>query len=189
MLVVLATCVGLALTQGCGSKPATAPTAYTAYQAKDQSFRCEYPTGWEAQGGGAGGYASAIFSQGSATIKVSADTVGSLFGDIAKSFSQAGGKVDEENRPLIQVHAKGKKQVAEEFGGFAEVATEKVQSRMGETLRTEFTAARTFGGKIHGYQSTTLGVERRLTVVCTCAEGDWQTLKPAFEKVIASVGR
>jgi hypothetical protein len=172
---------------GCGGS-VTAPTAYQNYNAKDQSFSIDYPEGWEATGGGQSGFYGARFSSGSASIKVTADMVGSAIGDIAKSFSTvAGDTEDEEHKPIAQVHALGKTQMADEFGNYLESPAVPVRTAFGEARLAEFTGRTTFGDKMHGYRLTALSVDRRITVVCYCRDPDWTKLKPAFEKVYTSV--
>jgi hypothetical protein len=58
---------------------------------------------------------------------------------------------------------------------------------LGEGRRSTFTAEQTLGGKVFGYRATLLGGDRRIEIVTTCSASNWQTLKPAFEKVIASL--
>ncbi len=174
------------LLAGC-SQPATAPTSFTTHNATDQSFQCEHPADWEAEGGGAHGYYHLRVRRGSAAINVTADLVGSLMGDIARSFGQAAGVSEERLSPVALLHEKAKEEMAENYGSFQEQAATKMNTGFGETYRSEFTGSGSFGGKTHGYRATALARDRRIICVCTCPESDWQTLKPAFEKVIESL--
>jgi len=175
-----------AIVAGC-SQAATAPTSFTTYNAKDQSFQCQHPADWEAEGGGAGGYYHLRVRRGSAAINVTADLVGSLLGDIARSFGQAAGVSDERLSPVAQLHEMAKEEMAESYGSYQEQTAKKINTGFGETYQSEFTGSGSFGGKVHGYRTTALARDRRIICVCTCPDGDWQTLKPAFEKVIASL--
>ena len=122
-----------------------------------------------------------------AAINVTADLVGSLLGDIARSFGQAAGISQERLSPVAQLHEMAKAEMAESYGSYEEQPATKISTGFGETYRTEFTGSGSFGGKVHGYRATALARDRRILCVCTCPESDWQTLKPAFEKVIASL--
>jgi len=136
------------------------------------------------------GYHSARFTSASASIKVSADMVGSLFGDMAESRNRLGGTQDvEELKPVNQVHEMGKAQMADEWGNYQEQAATALSTSFGEARLSEFTAGSGFGGKYHGYRLTALSTERRITVVSYGKESDWQKLKPVFDKCNASLAR
>jgi hypothetical protein len=177
--------VGIALVVGC-SEPVSAPTSFTPYQAKDQAFRTQQPAGWEmAQSGAQGsGYSSVKFTKGNASIKISADLVGSLLGDIAKNLGRGAGEEDEELAAVAKVHEFGAKQMQDELSGYTEQKAQKTQTPFGDSRQSEFTASTTFGGKLRGYRVTALARDRRISIVCYCPESNWATLKPAFEKVI-----
>jgi len=189
--------IAAAALAGC-SGSVSAPTSYDNYNAKDGSFACKYPAGWEAKGGGRGGFHSASFSQGAAKIKVSADLAGSLLGDIAKS-GMAGmmpaGEVGlaeedlEEFSPVAQVHQMGQEEMADEFGDYQEQASEAVDTELGKGRLSEFSASTGFGGKLRGYRLTVLAHDRRVTVVCYVPEKNWAVLEPAFSEVIGSLKR
>jgi len=55
-------------------------------------------------------------------------------------------------------------------------------------FRAEFTASGSFGGTLKGYRATALSRDRRVRVMCKCSKDDWEKLKPAFDKVIESLG-
>jgi hypothetical protein len=178
---------GLVVAAGC-SGPVAIPASYKTYSAKDQSFAVDYPENWKAVGGGQSGYYSARFTSGSASIRVTADMVGSVIGDIARSQSRmAGTEHIEQFKPINKVHELGNKQMAEEWSSYQEQPAAPFRSGFGEGRLSEFTAGGSFGGKMHGYRLTALSVDRRITVVCYAREADWQKLKPAFDKVNASL--
>lgn len=178
---------------GCGA-PASAPTSFVTYKATDQSFKIDHPEGWNVEGGGAQGsnYYRAKFSQGSAMIDISADIKGSLIGDIAKSQNTMGGIDEQEAEDLAavaQVHEMGKAEIAELFGKYQESAPAKVQTAFGDSRISGFSAASTLGGYLVGYRLTALGSQRRILVITYCSAKDWNTLRPAFEKSLASMGQ
>lgn len=184
-----------------------APTKFKAYTAKDQSFKCLQPEGWQVDGGAAQGVrAAATFTQGGATIRVSSDLEGSLMGDLSKSPMDIGGvpsvpggpnmgaAAKELNRPPVEkVHladAEAVEGILENYGygEFADGQMQSFQSTAGDARFSEFTAdGGMFGGKIKGMRTTALGGERRIRVLAYCLEEDWTLLKPSFQKVITSV--
>ena len=63
------TCLSLSLLVGCGGGAAIVPTSYSSYNAKDGSFACDTPDGWDIKGGGRSGTPVwAKFASGSALI-------------------------------------------------------------------------------------------------------------------------
>lgn len=171
---------------GCGSA-VPAPTKFVAYQSPDGRWSCERPDGWEADGGGKPDSPNswAKFTKGNAEIKIDADLAGSLFGDIAKSGGNFGG---EQEPPVAKVHPMGEKHMKEEYSNYTEREAKAFQSKgIGEGRRSTFIADQSLGGKVYGYRATLLAGDRRITVVCTCPATNWQTLKPAFERVITSL--
>jgi hypothetical protein len=60
---------------------------------------------------------------------------------------------------------------------------------MGEGRRSIFTSDGSLGGKTYGYRATLLTGDRRITIVCSCPATNWKELKPAFERVTASLRR
>jgi len=177
---------------GCGGK-VVVPESYTTYHAKDGSFSIDYPEGWEAAGGGKGHY-WAKFTSGSAEIRVETNVSGSLIGDIAGSGmgDMLGMDLSQEEMddlsPVAKVHEFEKEQVAESLSGYEEKKPETVRSGLGDTRKAEFTASGSFGGTLKGYRATALSRDRRVRVMCKCSEDDFEALKPAFEKVIESLG-
>ena len=75
--------------------------------------------------------------------------------------------------------------------GYEETEMRAFTSPLGEARVSEFTGERSgFPApvKMHGYRTTILNNERRVTVLCECPESDWSRLKPAFDRVIGSLG-
>ena len=178
----------LPLLPGCG-EPVTAPTTFVPYNSTDGRFACDYPKGWQADGGGNTDYSWAKFTKGGAEIRIDADLVGSLFGDIAQSANTMMHDDSPENAPVAQVHERGKRPMQEQYGKYEERAPKVVKSGFGDGRRSTFIAAESLGGKVYGYRATFLAHDRRITVVCRCPAPNWHVLKPGFEKVLASVRR
>jgi len=88
--------------------------------------------------------------------------------------------------PVAKVHQIEKDQVAEQMGNYAEQPPQAVRPKLGDARKSEFTAA-AFGGSIHGYRVTCLSRDKRIRVVCKCSESDWQTLQPAFDRIVESL--
>ncbi len=189
MLAWLAVIGAMLAISGC-SGPAVVPAEFKPYKAQDGSFLILSPTGWEVESGGKAGYAWAKFTSGSAEISVDANWVGSMIADIAKSgFNPIGIDIAVEDRaPVAAVH-EHERQGFEEGAGVQEKQPVAVPTGLSDARRSEFTGTRTFGGSIHGYRVTALSSDKRIRVVCQCLESEWEALKPAFDKVIESLGR
>jgi hypothetical protein len=183
------------LVAGCSGP--TAPTSYETFNAKDGTVQCKAPAGWDRQGGGGKKFLSCSFLSGGAKIRVMADVGGSALGDIAKSGGGLGmagdmlgtDELDEELTAEAQVHHVTLDQASEDLGEIDVKSTETVTSGFGPTRVSEFTCAAALGSKTHGMIATALAMNHRIRVICTCNERHWETLKPAFEEVIASVAR
>lgn len=188
-------CIGalaaLGSVAGCGSSPASAPTSFADFNSGGGTFACQYPDGWNADGGGKRGLEWAKFTSGSSEIRLDAGAAASLMGDIAKNL----GKMDAdapapEETPVYAVHTSRTKEAENQFSGYKEVGNPLVfDTALGPACRSEFTAATSFGSGLHGYRATMLGHDKGVYVSCVCAESDWQTLEPAFDTVLKSVKR
>jgi hypothetical protein len=176
------------LALGCAPAPVTAPTAYAAYNHKTGIFACEFPQGWEQDGGGNRGQFWATSKSGPAEIRLRANSTGSLLGDIM------GGPNDSELPPELQaahkVHVLGAKGIEGEYPGYKEVGQPKVLDvTLGPARVSEFTYQTTFGSGMHGYRATVIGHDKGVTVFCICPESDWKTLQPAFDRLLKSLKR
>ncbi len=179
---------GVAIVAGCGSAPVAAPAEYADYNSPGGTFACEYPKGWESEGGGKRGLEWAKFKSGPAEIKMDAGVAGSLMG------GDGGGFLPEDTPPELEpvhgVHEMAKRSAEQEFSGYKEVSEiEEIEVALGPARRSEFTASSTFGSGLHGYRATALGKDKAVYVYCVCPESDWKTLQPAFEKVLTSLRR
>ena len=192
LAVGAAFCVS-AMLAGCGGEPVAMPTSYALYNSKDGTFECQYPENWEAKGGGGRGPVWAKFGSGPALISVTADTTGSLMGDIADSATSVGfgdEPLPPNLEPVHLVHVDHMEIAEEEYKGYKEIAGPNVlDCSLGPARVSEFEFASTFGTAMHGYRVTILGKDKRVVVYCVCPETDWAQLQPEFDKVLASFGR
>lgn len=191
VLVTLATFVGGGLLVGCGSTPLTAPTAYNEFNSTDGTFACDYPADWSADGGGRRGPEWATFRSGPAEIRINADVVGSLMGDIARSVGPRDGEMlTLADEPVHKVHVRGKEAAEGKYAAYEEVGgVAELDVSLGPARYSEFTASSTFGSGLRGYRATILAHDKRVVVYCVCPESDWQTLQPAFDHVLNSLRR
>jgi hypothetical protein len=180
--------IGLLGLPGCGGA-VPAPKSFVAYNSPDGKFACDYPQGWETEGGTAKSdspYSYVKFSSGNAEIRVDADFAGSLFGDIAKAGAGIGGA--DAEAPVARVHPMAVRHMKEEFSNYQEREAKAFKSKgLGEGRRSIFIADGSFGGKIYGYRATLLSGDRRVSVVCQCPATNWTQLKQAFETVTESL--
>ena len=180
---------GLAVLDGCGSGPVKAPTAFADYNSKKGTFACQYPEGWESDGGGGRGPEWAKFKSGPAEIRINTGVTGSIMGELG---SAGGGDepVPPELEPVHEIHMSRVEEAEKEYGGYKEQGEPQVlEVSLGPARRSEFTAATTFGSGLHGYRATILGHDRDLTVYCVCPETDWKALQPAFDHLLGSLKR
>jgi hypothetical protein len=185
----------MALHLGCGSKM-EAPTTYERWVDEDGAFSIDYPADWSAEGGGKNGVKWAEFSNGTALIKLDFDTTSSIIGDIAGSQNQGARFGDEPLPPEIEMklapvhkaHEFNKDRTALLYSDFQETAAEKYTSGLGDSRKSEFVSS-SLMGSVRGYRSTALTINQAVIVVCSCSASDWETLKPAFDKILASLGR
>ena len=186
----------LASMLGCGSAPVAAPTAYEVWNAKDGTFRIEYPADWTADGGGKQSIQWARFQKGSAEIYVNVKFSDSAMGDIMGAggggIMDIGGAMGIEDQdlpsPVAAMHASKKDEVAAEYSNYSEGDAIPIRPMLGDGRKSEFSASKAFG-TIKGYRATILNKDRGITVLCTCAESDWPTLQPAYDKILDGMTR
>jgi hypothetical protein len=172
------------LAAACGCGRAVVPASYQQYIAQDGSFEILYPAEWQASGGGKDA-AWAKFTSGGARINVDTDAVGSLLGDLAQAQASGLGGAPKHD-PIVEAHNFDHR-MFEEQNGVVEKNSTAVKTGCGTGRVSEFTGSAMFGGAIHGYRATALTRDKRLKIVCQCSEAEWESLKPVFDKVIASV--
>lgn len=185
----------LILIAGCGQTPLSAPAEYSTWNAKDGTFLIEYPKDWKADGGGKQGVQWATFTKGSATIDVTVSFSESVMGDILKQNS-AGGILDpgadatdeDVPPPVAIIHEAKKKDYEKDYTGYEEKEAVAVRAPLGEGRKSEFEAAKAFG-RTHGYRTTFLDNDRGVTVICQCAESDWNAMQAAFDKILSGIAR
>jgi hypothetical protein len=183
-LSVLFVAVVAAALAGCGGGPVSAPTSYKAFEHKDGGWAVDYPEGWDASAGGKK-TSTGTFKKGSASIKLQSDLAGSLM--VEGGGGNKIGPPADEDFPVHKAHMMAKEKVASEFSDYKEEEPTKFNASLGgEGRKSEFTASGGFSGPVRGYRATLLSRDYRFVIVCTCAEGDWENLKPAFEKVLES---
>ena len=187
--VVLAVVSGTILTAGCGaSPPVAAPTSYVAFNHKEGTFACEYPDGWEADGGGKHGQIWATFESGPAEIRLRGDVAGSLMGDAMGGRHQS--DLPPELQPVHLVHVDALEAAQDDYAGYQEVGQpQELEVSLGPARVSEFTASTTFGSGLHGYRLTVLGHNKRVTGFLICPESDWQALQPAFDHTMSTLKR
>jgi hypothetical protein len=176
---------------GCGSSPAVVPTSFGKYNSKDGTFACDTPDGWDIQGGGKQGPVWAKFTSGAAVIDIKADLAGSLLGDIHAKLGGADQAVLPQDEPVHRIHVADLDKATKEYDGYSELPPSPsiCNSVLGPVRLSEFTAKSSFGTELHGYRVTILGQDKRVTVFCVAPETEWQSLKPVFDQVLASMER
>jgi hypothetical protein len=168
-----------------GGPSAVAPESYRIYQAPEDAFQCDYPSGWAVRREGVKDHFTVTFSKGTASIRISQSLAGSALGDIAGAADPGN---DPDRSPVARVHAFKQAQLADEFSGYDEGPAEAVTGRFGAARRSAFTASGLLGRKLRGYRATALGPLIQYDIVCQCPEADWEVLRPAFARAIESLG-
>jgi hypothetical protein len=182
VLTAIATCLIPFLT-GCNTGPVPAPTAYTRFNSNDKQYSCEYPEGWEVTAaGGKSTLSRSAFEKGSAKIAITADVAGSLMAGPAVT------RRDPDDEPVVvKMHELSKEKLLDVVPGAEEQPPQPFMAGLQEGRVSEFTSPGSMGKKIKGYRATLMLRDRRLVIICQCAESDWENLKPAFMKVITSI--
>ena len=175
-LVLLLTASIVPILSGCGKAPAEAVASYEPFEASDKSFSGQGPAGWDKEASDLGGTVGKVtFTKGDAAIRIVSDTASSFLADAIK--------IPNGPPPVEAIHQKGLAKLEELFSNPEAGASQELTSAVGPARFCEFTAD---GGKTRGYRSTALG-NRVIYVTASCPESDWETLKPAFSKVIGSI--
>lgn len=187
ILVSLMIVAGIVLRQRFATPKVTAPEQYAVYNSPEEVFHVSLPKGWTLASGGPKGHYRVTAEKGGATIQVYESLTGSLLGDIAEAGNRDM-KVPDELLPISRVHEVKRQTVAEEYRDYREEPAVTVETQFGKTRRSAFTAKAGLGGKVRGYRATALGAMTSIAVVCTCPSEDWDTLEPAFARVIAGIG-
>jgi hypothetical protein len=189
---------------GCTPEPVKAPTSFSDFTSPDKTFAGKGPDGWKKDEAGVQGgmQSSVVFVQGTAQMSVTADFQGSLMADISKANTSTvdnvtgmlpegmQAQIAKNVPPVEKLHYAGKDSLENRYTNYTEKPMQILPSTLGEGRISEFTAEKADGlahYKIHGYRATILSGDRRVIVVCRCAESDWSTLSPAFGKFMQSL--
>jgi hypothetical protein len=178
---------------GCGSEPVAKPETFEQWNAKDGTFRIEYPSDWEAKGGGKNSIQWARFTKGNAEIYVNVKFSDSALADVMGAgggmMSGALGVDDVDMpSPVAAIHEAKKEEVAQDFSNYTEGEAEVIRPFLGEGRRSEFTATKGLV-QVKGYRATILSNDRGVTVTCRCAESDWPALQAAFAMILEKMTR
>jgi hypothetical protein len=173
------------IVQSSANSKLTAPDSFSFYESPEAVFHVEKPNGWKVTASGIKGHLAVTVEKSSASIQVSESLRGSLVGDIAGSRSR--GDEPDELSPVAAAHALKQKEFAEEYSRYEEEKPTFVNTHFGKVARSEFKAVKGLG-KVHGYRATALAGQTSFDIVCQCPEANWEMLRPAFERCIASIG-
>jgi|SRR5262245_3971143 len=165
----------------------TAPEQFVVYNASEEVFHVSVPKEWKLDSGGRKNAYWVSAERGGAKIKVYESFTGSLLGDIAGA-GHADPNARDELLPVSRVHEMKKRTIADDYSDYREEPAVTVETKFGKVRRSAFTAKAGLSEKVRGYRATALGSNTQISVLCTCAPGDWDTLEPAFARVIASIG-
>lgn len=176
---------------GEGDQAADERLASVAFAPKDGAFKLRHPPGWKVETGSRpdNTYSWARFTQGSARIQVNADVAGSLMSGSDHAGPQEEGS---EFAPVHGAHEMYARNAAEEFNDYRESAPTVFKgSPLGEGRISAFSASGggLFGSKLRGYRVTLLTNNRRVTILCSCPEGDFAETQATFLAVCRSLGR
>ena len=124
-----------------------------------------------------------------AQITVETSLAGSLVGKMAATgmLKLIAPGQPENLPPVAAVHLKEKNSF-QDGEGVEEKEPNVIQTGLGEGRKSEFQGTGAFGAETRGYRVTTLSRDYRIRVVCKCPAAEWDALRPAFDKVIESVG-
>jgi predicted DNA-binding WGR domain protein len=179
------------LAAGAVDKAADAKLASVEFSPKDSAFKLRHPPGWEAETGSRpdNTYSWCRFTKGSAKIQVFADLAGSLMSgsDVARDVEE--GSVAA---PVHGAHTRYKKTASEEYSDYKESEPTLFKgSALGEGRVSTFTASGggLFGSKLRGFRVTLLTSDRRVSILCSCPEAEFEKLKPTFLALCRSVAR
>jgi hypothetical protein len=177
MVMFIAAAVAIA---GCAGR-AVIPTNYNTYNSPDGTFKIQYPAEWTSEGGSKGQFAWAKFTSGHAEIEVDSNAIGSLISNMVTSSDP------QDTAPVAGVHEFERQGFEDDDASHKEEKAVPVLTGMSDARKSEFTTSTAFGGSVHGYRVTTLTNDKRVRIICKCPESEWKDLKPAFDKIIASL--
>jgi hypothetical protein len=173
-VVIVGIVIGVGALRGTQAQPVT---DWTRHITAEQEFGFDFPKGWDSREQGIKDRREIRVTKFGASINVKENLTGSLIGDIANAANQ-GKQVDDERSPVAKVHEQRKPE------GAKEEAAVTVTTKAGKARRSVYTS-----GSRKGYRATVLLHQTALDIFCECSQSDWETLRPAFERVIESVAR
>jgi hypothetical protein len=159
-----------------GVKPVT---EWDTYSTEENEFGFDYPKGWRTKSYGIRGKREVEVKNAGALITAKENITGSLIGDIAGAGRGALVE-DDERSPVAAAHAM---RAPKDLPNYQEGKAVTVTSRFGKVRKSPYK-----DGSKKGYRVTVLMGQTALDVFCECRAGDWDTLQPAFDRVIESLG-
>jgi hypothetical protein len=180
--VALALVIGLiwAIVRMATAPPAQPVTAWERFNMGDNQFAFDYPAGWRVKDFGLPGKREAEIKGSTATITIAENLTGSLVGDVANALNQ-GREVGDDRLPVSQVHEMRR---PKDRASYKEEAPFTVMTKFGKARCSAYT-----DGSERGYRATVLMNQTALDIFCWCRGSDWETLRPAFDRIIASLAR
>jgi hypothetical protein len=184
MLILIIVAIWVVVSLVGGGPPAEPVTAWEKFRVGENEISFEYPKGWRVADYGKQGTREVdiveIKGNTGAKINFKENLVGSLIGDIANA-GNAGKPVPDHLTPVARVH---EMRFPKEMSNYKEEPAMTVQCGFGDARRSAYTQ-----GSQRGYRVTILMHQTALDVYCWCRASDWDTLRPAFERFITSLGR
>lgn len=167
------------------------PAKYAKFHPEVGDFGCEYPEDWIVKsGGGQGGVQSwAKFSSPdeSVTISVRGNMTGGALGGAGLAMTQ-GADSDEIEPPVVDIHRLMKRKFEDDYPNYEEIGDFQLfETKMGDTCQSVFTTKPLLGSKQRGYRVTLLTSRVQFNLTCLCPDGQFDQLKPVFEKVIQTI--
>ena len=164
-----------------GAPPAQPVTQFVKFSTDGNEWGFEHPAGWKASCYGLPGKREAEIKGPAATITVKENIGGSLVGDVARAFDR-GEEVPDEFSPVAKVHDM-RKPKKDDLPNYKEEPAVTVMTKFGKARASVYT-----DGSRKGYRATILMNQTALDIFCDCRASDWDALKPAFERVISTMG-
>jgi hypothetical protein len=161
---------------------AVAPTAWEKLSVGEgNEFAFEHPADWKVSEKGIRNKRDVQITKGNIKVTIDEKLVGSLIANMVQA-AQGGREVPDDQTPAARVHAMRRPQDAS--ADYKEGPAVIVKTRGGSKAgRSEFTE-----GSLRGFRATILRHETVLDIYCTCRASDFDTLRPAFERIIESFG-
>jgi len=171
---------------GCAEQSVPPPTGYRSLTHGTKEFQCQVPQGWSIEEGGRSPTIWAKVGLNNAMIEVRTHLATAASQSIdPMQEATSSGRLD-----IDAAHQEGKQEAEARFNNYTELGeAETFTSPLGRAKRSEFTATKTLGAKLHGYRATILARDLRYNITCYGSDADWTHLGPAFVKVLESFKR